>query len=155
MKKDSLYKNAPAFMNDGQIWLLKVLKLYFVNQVLRFNYQDFMTAIKDDLPPLISYMGLWIMETWLARVKEIGDQKEFEKQIKVGIEIIKTILEKGIKHFEKESKYHLANKYSPKKFPEQAIARKSVNPLYSYKIYARPEYFQNLEQEAKEEELLA
>ena len=95
------------------------------------------------------------METWLARTKELGDQKELEKQIKVGIEIVKTVLEKGIKHFEKESKYHLANRYSPKKCPDQQILRKSIKPLYSYKMYARPEYFQNIEQEQKEEELLA
>ena len=109
MKKDHLYKKATAFMNDGQIWLLKVLKIYFVTQVLRFSYDDFMKALENDLPPIFSNVGLWIMETWLSRTKELGDQKELEKQIKVGIEIVKTVLEKGIKHFEKESKYHLAN----------------------------------------------
>jgi len=31
MKKDMLYKKATSFMNNGMIWLLKVLKLYFVN----------------------------------------------------------------------------------------------------------------------------
>ena len=114
-----------------------------------------MKAIQDDLPPLLSYVGLWIMENWLARLKEIGDNKEFEKQVKTGIEIIKTILEKGTKHFEKESKYHLANKYSPKKCPTEQVIRNKIKPLYSYRIYARPEYFLNIEQEQKEEELLA
>lgn len=66
MKKDMLYKKATAFMNNGMIWLLKVLKLYFVNSVLRFDYKDFTKAIKLDLPPLFSHVGLWIMENWLA-----------------------------------------------------------------------------------------
>jgi len=46
---------------------------------LRFNFEDFKVAIRDDLPPIISYVGLWIMETWLSRVKELGDQKDYEK----------------------------------------------------------------------------
>jgi len=57
MKKDHLYKKATSFMNNGNIWQLKVLKLYFVNQVLRFSYQDFIKAINDDLPPLMSHIG--------------------------------------------------------------------------------------------------
>lgn len=65
MKKDLLYKKATAFMNNGMIWLLKVLKLYFVNSVLRFDYKDFKKAMKEDLPPLFSHVGLWIMENWL------------------------------------------------------------------------------------------
>lgn len=66
MKKDHLYKKATAFMNDGQIWLLKVLKIYFVTQVLRFSYDDFIKAVENDLPPIFSNVGLWIMETWLS-----------------------------------------------------------------------------------------
>lgn len=65
MKKDLLYKKATAFMNNGMIWLLKVLKLYFVNSVLRFDYKDFTKAMKEDLSPLFSHVGLWIMENWL------------------------------------------------------------------------------------------
>jgi len=38
--------------------------------------------------------------------------------VKVALEIVKLVLEKGVKHFEKESKYHLVNRYSPKKCPE-------------------------------------
>jgi hypothetical protein len=118
MKKDHLYKRAPAFMNNGMIWMMKVQKLYFVNSVLRFNHEDFMKAVTDDLPPLFSHVGLWIVENWLSRVKEVGGDKDLEKKIKTCVDIIKKIDEKGTSYFEKESKYHLANKFSPKKCPE-------------------------------------
>jgi ATP-dependent RNA circularization protein (DNA/RNA ligase family) len=118
MKRDFLYKNATCFMNNGMIWLLKVLKLYFVHSVLRFDFKDFQKAMKEDLPPLFSHVGLWIMENWLQRVKETEENKELERMIKVAIDII-TKAEKQKKYFDLETKYHLTNKYSPKKCPEQ------------------------------------
>lgn len=88
MKKDHLYRKATCYMNNGMIWLLKVLKLYFVNQVLWFDYKDFRRAMQEDLPPLFSNVGLWIMENWLARVKEYDENKELERMIRVAIDII-------------------------------------------------------------------
>jgi hypothetical protein len=70
MNKDHLYKNATAFMNNGMIWLMKVLKQYMAKQVLHFNYQDFIIALKEDLPPLFSNVGIWILETYLTRLRE-------------------------------------------------------------------------------------
>jgi len=155
MKKDMLYENATAFMNNGMIWLMKVLKMYFADSVLRFNHADFLIAVKEDLPPLFSNVGIWIMENWLARTKELGGNKDLEKRIKTCLDITKKINDKGIEYFEKESRYHLLNKYSPKKCPEEAVARSSIEKLYSFKIYARPEYFQHIVQKKKEAELAA
>ncbi len=59
------------------------------------------------------------MGNWLSRVKELGNDRELEKKIKVVIDIIRKIEEKGAEYFEKESRYHLTNKFSPKKLPEQ------------------------------------
>ena len=38
MKQDHLYQNATAFMNQGMIWLMKVLKKYMATQVLHFSH---------------------------------------------------------------------------------------------------------------------
>jgi len=142
MRKDQLYKRATAFMNDGLIWMMKVLKLYMADTVLRFNHADFLTAVKDDIPPLVSEVGIWLFEVAVAREKELGN-KDKMKQYKTCLDIINKIMEKGIEYFHKEGKYHLMNKYSPKKCPDQHISRNDLKILYSYKNYARPEYFQH------------
>ena len=123
MKKDQLYERATAFMNDGMIWMLKTLKIYFIEKVLRFNHQDFLIALRDDIPPLFSYVGMWLMDNHLNRIKELGASKEEQKKVKTCIDIIKKVHEKGWSHeyFEKESKYHLVNKFSPKKCPDEHI----------------------------------
>jgi TPR repeat protein len=153
MRKDQLYKRATAYMTDGLIWMMKVLKNYMVESVLRFDHQDFLIAMRDDIPPLISEVGVWLFNTGITREKELGN-KEQTKKLKICLDIIKKILDKGIEYFEKEGKYHLMNKYSPKKCPDQHIKRQDVKFLYSYKNYARPEYFmhlEKLEEDAKNE----
>lgn len=144
MRKDQLYKRATAYMTDGLIWMMKVLKNYMVESVLRFDHQDFLVAVRDDIPPLISEVGVWLFNSGIVREKELGN-KEQTKKMKICLDIIKKILDNGIEYFEKEGKYHLMNKYSPKKCPDQHIKRQDVKFLYSYKNYARPEYFKHLE----------
>ena len=139
-------------MNDGQIWMLKVLKIYFVEQVLRFDHKDFLTALRDDLPPLLSNIGVFIMENWINRLNEQGDKAK-AKQVKVALEIIKKVDQKGMVYLEKESKYHLTNKFSPKKCPDEKKVRSEIKMLYSYKFYARPEYFENERKLQREAEL--
>lgn len=118
MQKDALYKKATSFMNDGMIWLMKILKVYFAKQVLHFNYSDFKIAIRDDLPPLFSNVGQWIMENWFGRLKETGEDKVLEKKIKVCLDIMKKVEDKGLEYFDKESRYNLINKFGPKKCPD-------------------------------------
>lgn len=144
MRKDQLYKRATAYMTDGLIWMMRVLKLYMTDTVLRFDHQDFLKAVRDDIPPLISEVGIWLFEVAIVREKELGN-KERVKQYKTCLDIIKKILDKGIDYFSKESKYHLMNKFSPKHCPDQHKRRQDVKFLYSYKNYARPEYFKHLE----------
>ncbi len=73
------------------------------------------------------------------------------KRVKTCIDIVKRVEDKGIEYFEaKESRYHIANKFSPKKMPEAHILRSSIKPLYSYKVYARPEYYQHLKQKKRD-----
>lgn len=144
MRKDQLYKRATAYMTDGLIWMMKVLKLYMVDTVLRYNHEDFLIAVRDDIPPLISEVGIWLFEVAITREREL-ENKDRMKQYKTCLDIVKKILDKGIDYFKKEGKYHLMNKYSPKKCPDQQKKRKEVKFLYSYKNYARPEYFEHLE----------
>jgi hypothetical protein len=149
MRKDQLYKRATAYMTDGLIWMMKVLKLYFVNTVLHFDHKDFLQAINVDIPPMISEVGIWMLENAITRCKELGDKDQMKKY-KVCLDIVKKILDKGIDYFSKEGKYHLMNKYSPKKNPDQAVKREEVQFLYSFKNYARPEYFKHLEKVEEE-----
>ena len=144
MRKDQLYKRATAYMTDGLIWMMKVLKIYMVEKVLRFNHEDFLKAVRDDIPPLISEVGIWLFEVAISREKELGN-KDKMKQYKTCLDIIKKILDKGIDYFSKEGKYHLMNKYSPKHFPDEQIRRIELKFVYSYKNFARPEYFKHLE----------
>lgn len=145
MRKDQLYKRAPAYMTDGLIWMLKVLKLYMVDTILRFDHKDFLKAITDDVPPMVSEVGIWILENSIMREKELGNTDRM-KQYKTCLDIVKKIMDKGIDYFSKEGKYHLMNKFSPKKCPDQHIKRSSIKFLYSFKNYARPEYFHHLDQ---------
>lgn len=145
MRKDQLYKRATSYMTDGLIWMLKVLKLYMVDTVLRFDHADFLKAVTDDVPPLVSEVGIWILENSIVREKELGNTERM-KQYKTCLDIVKKIMDKGIDYFSKEGKYHLMNKFSPKKCPDHHIKRSGIKFLYSFKNYARPEYFQHLDQ---------
>lgn len=126
MTKDRMYKNAPAFINEGMIWMFRPLSHYFVEQVLHFSHKDFLIAVEDDLPPMISYVGLWVLSNWSARA-ELAKDKDLKKRIKTASDIISKIIDKGMEYFEKESKYHLMNKFSPKKLPEKALSRVEVD----------------------------
>lgn len=79
MRKDQLYKRATAYMTDGLIWMMKVQKLYMVDTVLRFNHEDFLTAVRDDIPPLISEVGIWMFENAISREKELGDKNRMKQ----------------------------------------------------------------------------
>lgn len=146
-ENDKLYGRAASFLIDVQIWLLGVLRKYFRDVVLHYDYTDFMKAMKEDLLPLIGEVGLYTLENWQKRLKE-KNKTEKRKQVLACIDIVKKVLENhGLQHFERESKYHLINRFSPKKFPDQKIKRSHVPHLYSFLYYARPEYFENLKKQ--------
>lgn len=52
--KDRLYERACGFVTDQQIWLLGVLRKYFMSQVMHFEHEDFLTALAIDLGPFLS-----------------------------------------------------------------------------------------------------
>jgi hypothetical protein len=96
--------------------MVGVLTKYFVTQVLRFNHQDFMRALRQDLPPLLGEMGLWVLTNYANRQREKG-KTEKRKMALVTIDIVKKYLEEGTDYLGKEGKYNLINKFGPKKCP--------------------------------------
>ena len=112
---------------------------YLVKQVLHFSHTDFIKAVKLDLHPLISHTGLWLLRNYAEKTKLEGKQEKLKK-IKVAIEIIKLLMEKQLEHFLNEKKYHMVNKFSPKKLPELQIQRHELAHIYSWPVYAPAEW---------------
>ena len=83
-----------------------------MNDVLRFGFNDFSVAIALDLPPMISEIGLWLLQTWERNLK-IKGKTDKRKMVQTAIEIVTKILEKGDDAFFKEARYHTTNRFSP------------------------------------------
>jgi hypothetical protein len=81
--------------------MIGVLTKYFVKQVLRFDHQDFMKAMRNDLPPLLGEMGLWVLTNYANRQQEKG-KTEKRKMAQVAIEIVKNYQENGFDYLGKE-----------------------------------------------------
>jgi MYND finger len=138
---------------DQQIWMVGVLSKYFVNQVLRFNHQDFMRALRQDLAPLLGEMGMWVLTNYANRQQEKG-KTEKRKMALVCVDIIKKYIEEGYDYLGKEGKYNLINKFGPKKCPAQQIHREHLPFLYSWMHYAPQTWYKHvkkLEEEMKSE----
>mmetsp|Transcript_41936 Transcript_41936/g.40254 ORF Transcript_41936/g.40254 Transcript_41936/m.40254 type:complete len:145 (+) Transcript_41936:729-1163(+) len=116
LSKDRLYFRPAGFIKDSQIWMVGVLRKYFVKQVLRFSHRDFLKSMKEDLGPVLGEIGLWVLTNYSNKMKDKGKLEE-RKQAQVAIEIIRNYLENGLDYLGKENKYHFINKYSPKKCP--------------------------------------
>jgi hypothetical protein len=98
--------------------MIGVLAKYFIKTVLHFSHEDFMKAVKLDIPPLLGEIGLWVLTNYCNRQKEKG-KADKRKQGQVAIDIVKSYLEQNLDYLGKENKYHFINKFSPKKFPDQ------------------------------------
>jgi hypothetical protein len=59
-------------VTDQQIWLIGVLMKYFLKQVMHFEHEDFLTALKIDLGPLLGETGLWALRGYEQRMHEKG-----------------------------------------------------------------------------------
>ena len=55
--------------------MLGVLLKYLVRQVLHFNHQDFLTALRVDLGPLLGETGLWALKNYQVRQIEKGNDE--------------------------------------------------------------------------------
>ena len=46
---------------------------YLFDQVIRFSHEDFLTALRVDLGPVLGDLGLWSIKTLQDQAKERGD----------------------------------------------------------------------------------
>lgn len=62
----------------------------------------------------------------------------------MALDLVKTYVESGLDILGIEKKYYFANKYSPKKLPEQRIRRDKVTFVYSWTHYAPQAWYDHL-----------
>lgn len=65
LNKDRLYHRPCGFLNDQQIWMLGVQLEFYLTTVLRMDHTDFMTALRNDLGPVLGDVGLWSLNCFL------------------------------------------------------------------------------------------
>ena len=116
---------------------------YYLYKVLHFNHDDFLTAFKVDLAPLLGETGLWALKNYEIRQSDKGNEEK-KKRARVGYDLIQEFLEHGFDNLSKLVKFNLKNKYNPKKLPDQAITRESIPHLYSWVHYAPLSWFQHI-----------
>ena len=65
--RDRMYKRPCGSVTDQQIWMIGVLVKYFIKQVLHFNHSDFITALREDVGPLLGNTGIWALQSYQQR----------------------------------------------------------------------------------------
>ena len=58
LEKDRMYQRPAGFVTDQQIWMIGILCKYFIRHVMHFSHEDFLTAFKVDLGPILGETGL-------------------------------------------------------------------------------------------------
>ena len=96
--------------------MVGVLVKYFVNQVLRFDHQDFVRAIKTDLGPLLGDTGLWALKNYQVHQTQKG-KEEKKKMARNAIDLVTKYLETGLDVLGMQNKYNMLNRFGPKKCP--------------------------------------
>jgi len=77
--KDRLYNRPCGFLNDQQIWMVGVSLQYLMDSALRFDHADFVKAIKLDLGPVLSDLGVWSLNILKEQAKDKGDNEAKKK----------------------------------------------------------------------------
>jgi len=85
--KDRLYERACCFVTDQQIWMIGVLINYLLKHVIYFDNQDFLTAFKVDLGPILSETGLWALKNYEQRLVFRG-KNEKRKLVRCAYDLI-------------------------------------------------------------------
>lgn len=139
--KDRIYQRVCGFVTDKQIWMIGVLVDYFVKHVMFFDHEDFLTAMKVDLGPILGETGLWALKNYEQRM-ELKGKVEKKNLIRNAHDLIAEYMENGYDKLGKLSTYNMKNKYCPKKMPAKAQTRASIPILYSWTHYAPLKWFQ-------------
>jgi len=90
---------------------------YFKTAVLRYDHNDFMKAMKQDLGIILGSLGLWAIKCHIDLCKERGDN-ENKKQYQTMHDLIEKYIETKFELLGLEKKYNFLNKYGPKKCPD-------------------------------------
>ena len=114
---------------------------YMLDSALRFDHKDFITAVKLDLGPILSDLGVWSFNCLKDQAKENGDN-EAKKKNQTAIDLIEKFLESGLEVIGQEKKYYFINKFGPKKCPDLQVKRESIRHIYSWMHYAPQEWFE-------------
>ena len=76
LHKDRLYQRPSGFIEDNKVWLIGVQLRYLVKTMLRFDHIDFLKALRVDISPMLSEVGLWVLKNYEVRQKEKGKQEK-------------------------------------------------------------------------------
>lgn len=140
--KDRLYERPSGCITDQQIWMVGVLMKYFMNEVMHFEHEDFLTALSVDLGPLLGETGLWFIHNYEIRQQD-KNKTEKRKLAKVAQELISEYMANGLEKLGKLSMYNMKNKYCPKKLPNEKRTRSEIKFIYSWSHYAPLDWFQS------------
>ena len=108
--------------------------------MLRFDHKDFIKAVKADLGPVLGDLGLWVLRQLQDQAKAKKDV-ELKRKYAVLIDIVEKYLDGGLEILGVEKKYFFANKYGPKKCPDQQKKRSDERHLYTWSHFAPQGYF--------------
>jgi len=123
--------------------MIGVLMKYFLNSVMHFSHDDFMTAFRVDLGPLLGECGLWVLKNYEVRMSDKG-RDDKKKLARNAIELITEYLENGFDNLGKLAKYNMKNRFGPKKLPDQVVKRESIENIYAWNHYAPLSWFQHI-----------
>ncbi len=107
---------------------------------MHFEHDDFMTALRVDLGPLLGEAGLWALKNYENRMADAGKDEQ-KKKARNAIDLITEYLENGLDNLGKLTKFNLKNRYGPKKLPAQVVDRDSIAHIYSWTHYAPLSWF--------------
>ena len=135
-----MYYKPAGFVTDQQIWMVGILCKYFLRSVMHFSHEDFLTAMKVDLGPILGETGLWALKAYEQRMADKGKDDK-KKKARCAQDLISEFIENGFENLGKLSKYNIKNRYGPKKLPAQVVTRESIKHLYSWNHYAPLQWF--------------
>jgi len=84
--------------------------------VLNFGHQDFLTALRVDLGPVLGETGLWALKSYQLRQADKGNEEK-KLRARVAIDLVNKFLESGYEVLGQVKKYESLNRFSPKRCP--------------------------------------
>lgn len=155
---DALYKRpSVVFLENKGNWFLTIqarnVNILYLNQQLvktaiNYTFQEFIICLKDELLPVFSSVGLYLLENWLSRTRgKKKDTKEKQQAIHVAIDLVNLYLAEVLIIIKQQGIDGLIEKLKrSKKKPVQLPPRLR----YNYADYIHPSYFKALQEPTSE-----